>query len=78
MVPQSVHKLLDTTIGKRGYTPGICEMTAMSQLYTRKLSDNLLGIQKIWYMSGIYLFIPDIYQLHRLFEESLTFILKKI
>ena len=28
-------------------------------------------------MSGIHLFIPDIYQLHQLFEESLTFTLKK-
>ena len=26
-----------TTIGKREYTPGICEMTAMSQMYTRKM-----------------------------------------
>ena len=44
----------DTTIGKREYTPGILEMTAIYQLYTRKIADNLLGIQKVWYMSGIH------------------------
>ena len=43
-----------TTIGKREYTPGILEMTAIYQLYTRKIADNLLGIQKVWYMSGIH------------------------
>ncbi len=45
---------LITTIGKREYTPGILEMTAIYQLYTRKIADNLLGIQKVWYMSGIH------------------------
>ena len=44
----------NTTLGKREYTPGILEMTAIYQLYTRKIADNLLGIQKVWYMSGIH------------------------
>ena len=45
---------INTTIGKREYTPGILEMTAIYQMYTRKIADNLLGILKIWYMSGIH------------------------
>jgi hypothetical protein len=35
-VPWVHHQFCITTIRKRGHTPEICKMTAMSQLYSRK------------------------------------------
>ncbi len=43
----------------------------------QEMADNLLGIHKIWYTSGIHLFIPVVCQLDKLFVESLTFTLQK-
>ncbi len=43
-----------TTIGKRGYTSGICEMTAMSQLYTRKMPIYDENLVYDWYTLPIY------------------------
>ena len=43
-----------TTIGKREYTPGILEMTAIYQLYTRKRWMYDKNLVHDWYTRGIY------------------------
>ena len=41
-------------IGKGDYMPGICEMTAMSQLYTRKMPIYDENLVYDWYTLPIY------------------------
>ena len=36
----------------------------------QEIADNLLGILKIWYTSGIHLFIPYVCQLDQFFLKS--------
>ena len=50
-------------IGKRGYTPGICEMTEMSQLYTRKCQKMRMYDAKLAYTWYTWLNIPGKYQI---------------
>jgi len=50
-------------IGKGGYTPGICEMTEMSPLYTRKCQKMPMYDAKLAYTWYTWLNIPGKYQI---------------
>ena len=62
IVSREMTSVTVTKIGKGGYTPGLCEMTEMSPLYTRKCQKMPMYDAKLaytWYITHI----PGIYQI---------------